>query len=132
MKKNGRPKLEKSLQRKLHSVKCYCTEEEKKQIIFIASQFNFTVSEYLLIKSLDKRVVSNRIEMIASLDTLNLELFKGGNNINQLAKHANRIKNANGLDQTLFMNFINLLNIYVKKTNDIKSIINSIYRELAK
>lgn len=132
MKKNGRPELDENLKRKAHFVKGYCTKEQKEKIISLAKENGLTVSDYILKKCLNERTVERRIQLIDSLDTINLEISKIGNNINQLAKHANRKKNVDGLDKELFMNFTFLLNDYLKKINDLKTSIKSIYRELAK
>lgn len=129
--KTGRPELLDE-QKSTEIVKFRCSRSEKEELKKIAKTYNLSVSQYLLKKGLNEKIIPNRIELIASLDTLNLEIHKGGNNINQLARHANRIKNIDGLDQSLFLNYNLLLSDYVKKIESIKSVINSIYRELSK
>ncbi|WP_026715228.1 plasmid mobilization protein [Flavobacterium daejeonense] len=130
-KKVGRPELEEE-DKATEIIKFRCSKSEKDILKKNAKSYNLSLSQYLIKKGLDEKIISNRIELISSLDALNLEIHKGGNNINQLAKHANRIKNVGGLDQSLFLNFSFLLSDYVKKVESIKSIINSIYRELSK
>jgi hypothetical protein len=132
MKKNGRPLLEKPVKRKSHPINAYCTEEEKKQIKNYAKESGLSVSEYIIKKCLDEKTIPRRIELLKELGSVNLEITRAGNNINQLAKHANRIKNSNGLDSGLFLNYNLLLNDYLKKTEDIKKIVKSIYREIAR
>lgn len=131
MKKNGRPELledEKSSQ----IVKFRCTKKEKETLITLSKEYNISLSEYLLKKGFDEKLIPRRIELISKLSEINLEISRAGNNINQLAKHANRVKKEEGLEAEIFMNFTLLLNEYVKKIDGLNITIKSIYRELAK
>lgn len=113
-------------------MKGYCTKEQKEKIILLVKKNGLITSDYILKKCLNEKTVERRIELISRLDTLNLEILKAGNNINQLAKHANRINNPNGLDSSLFVNYNFLLNNYLKKVEHIKTIVKSIYNQLAR
>jgi hypothetical protein len=130
-KKNGRPNL---LEEELKSVtiKFRCTKKEKEALFELSKNYNFSLSEYLLQKALEKKTVSNKIELLSKLDSINLEMTRAGNNINQLAKHANRVKSNVGLDQGTFLNFNLLLNDYKKKIEEVRSIVKLIFKELSK
>lgn len=132
MKKNGRKTVEKPLKRKLHSIQAYCIEEDKQRIILLAKEHSLSVSDFIIKKCLDRRMVENRIETLATINSLVLELSRAGNNINQLTKHANRIKNVDGLDSGMLYNMTILLGDHLDKMEALKKSVKGIYRELGK
>lgn len=130
-KKGGRPLLPED-QKMTERITLRCTKKDKEMLKKIAIICNLSLSEYLTKKGLDERIVENRIKIIDSLNTVQLELARGGNNINQLAKHANQIKKIDGLDEKMMFRYNLLLNSYVKNMYSLRTIFKGIYRELAK
>lgn len=130
-KKGGRPLLPED-QKMTEKITLRCTKKDKEMLKEIAVICNLTLSEYLTKKGLDERIVENRIKIITSLNTVILELARGGNNINQLAKHANRHKNIDGLDEKMMFSYNLLLDEYLNNMASLKTIFKGIYRELAK
>lgn len=130
-KKGGRPLLAED-QKMTEKITLRCTKKDKEMLKEIAVICNLTLSEYLTKKGLDERIVENRIKILESLNTVQLELARGGNNINQLAKHANQIKKIDGLDEKMMFSYNLLLSSYVKNMYSLRTIFKGIYRELAK
>lgn len=71
------------------------TEGENNDLLTIARTLGISVAELLRTKGLGtKNIAINGVNLIASLDKIGAELGRSGNNINQLAKHANTLNKA--------------------------------------
>ncbi|MCY1530418.1 hypothetical protein D9M68_656030 [compost metagenome] len=62
------------------------------------------------------------------LDAIGAELGRSGNNINQLARHANVLQKQGLLSQSVTIEFSSLLGSYVKVQQELDKIIRQIIR----
>ncbi|MBW8326567.1 MAG: MobC family plasmid mobilization relaxosome protein [Prolixibacteraceae bacterium] len=129
--KGGRPKLSLELSRNLE-IKVRCTREEKKIIRDKAAEYGLTVTDFILRKCLDQRVVFNHIDYLKEIHSLNLELGRQGNNINQLAKYANTLSVSNKLNPGVAVKIIETLDVYVNKQEEVRVAFRRLIREMAK
>ncbi|MFF5381947.1 plasmid mobilization protein [Pedobacter suwonensis] len=104
-KKVGRPVLESG--KREHLLKAKLTEEEHQQVLAMARQLGITRTELIRSRLLSQhgQVVINTSELLASLDSIGAELGRCGNNINQLARHANVLNKRGMLDGEVFSTF---------------------------
>lgn len=129
-KKGGRPK---ALIEDLNSarIEVRCLKKEKEMIVELAKSFDLSITDYILKSCLNKKLVVNKIQMFDEFLKLNNELGMSGNNINQLAKHANRINKVGEIDQSVINTMIVLLEKYLEQSGEIKRVVNNIYKEIA-
>lgn len=130
IKKGGRPKL--SIEESSSArIEIRCLEKEKEMIVELAKSYDLSVTDYVLKMCLNKKLVARKIQMFDEFLKLNTELGMSGSNINQLAKHANRINKVGGVDQSIIESLVVLLEKHVEESESIKKVIRKIYKELA-
>lgn len=108
------------------------TDEEYKQIIAACTALGISRTEYVRRKSLDinNAIVVNANALTALLDTVGEELGRSGNNINQLAKHANTLNLKGQLDEVTINRFNILFEDYIKTKRETETAIRKIIREI--
>lgn len=101
----GRPQLESGKRSKKIDVRF--TEEEYKIILSLEISLGISKTEILRRRVLNnaEATVINAKEMITSLDNIFAEMGRVGNNINQLAKHANTLKLQGALSPLIVESF---------------------------
>jgi hypothetical protein len=80
-----------------------------------------------------KRVLENQsfvitTDVISALSEIGGELGRVGNNINQLAKHANTVSKNNALSPSIFEEHNRLLGEYLKLQSEIHKVLRQMYR----
>jgi len=129
-KKGGRPKVS-DRKRKSSYVRFRCSEEEKKQIISLSKTYGVSMTDYIMRKALDMKLVTNHLQMMNEIHALGTELARSGNNINQLAKHVNALNKAGRLDQMFLPQLADLLEKHHRKQDEIRTAIRKITREMS-
>ena len=113
---------------------CYSvrfTESENNDLLSIAETLGLSVAELLRSKGLrTKNQVVNGVNLIASLDKIGAELGRSGNNINQLAKHANTLNKMGKVDQAVMTRFNILFSDYIIAKREIQIALRKIIREV--
>lgn len=111
---NGRPKLKEGKRTKFINVRF--TEDEYKDVADLEKQLGITKTELIRIRILNdaKKTVINSRELIQHLDKVGAELGRIGNNINQLAKHANVLALQGAVNQSTISKFNLLFDDYIK------------------
>ena len=111
---NGRPKLKDGKRIKFINVRF--TEDEYKDVSELEKQLGITKTDLIRMRILSdaKKTVINSKELIHHLDKVGAELGRIGNNINQLAKHANILKLQGGLNPGIISKFNELFGDYIK------------------
>ncbi|MDB5118762.1 MAG: Bacterial mobilization protein MobC [Mucilaginibacter sp.] len=111
---NGRPKLKEGKRTKFINVRF--TEEEFKEVAALEKQLGITKADLIRMRILSdaKKTVINSKELIHHLDKVGAELGRIGNNINQLAKHANVLRLKVGLNPVIISDFNELFEDYIK------------------
>lgn len=106
------------------------TSEENKELIKIATSLGWSIADYLRSKALNNRKqFINGIALIANLDRVGGELGRAGNNINQLARHANILNKTDKLDESVINRFNILFAEYIKMQQELETAMRKIIRE---
>ena len=129
--KGGRPILSDSLAKK-GEIKLRCTHVEKNIIKSRAKEYGLTMTDFILRKCLDQKVVFNHIDYLKEIHALNLELGRQGNNINQLAKYANTLSVSNKLNPDVAARLLEVLDVYINKQEEVRVAFRRLIREMAK
>jgi hypothetical protein len=111
---NGRPKLKEGKRTKFINVRF--TEDEFKDVGELEKQLGITKANLIRMRILSdaKKTVINSKELIQHLDKVGADLGRIGNNINQLAKHANVLRLKGGLNPAIISDFNELFEDYIK------------------
>ena|SRR5690606_28760049 len=128
---NGRP-LKPDKEKKLAYIRFRCHEDEKKQIVSLSKSYGLSMTDYILKKALDKKVVFNHIELIKEIHEIGTELSRAGNNINQLSKHANTLNKSGRLNESIIHRLNIILDEYNENQDKIRVAFRRIIRELTK
>ncbi|MFF5380894.1 plasmid mobilization protein [Pedobacter suwonensis] len=121
-KKNGRPLKLKG--KRTRFIKARVSEEEYALIRSLWISLGLKESDFLRVKILNSSSVSMKVntsEVLKRLDDIGAEIGRSGNNINQLARHANFL-NKRGM----------LSNEVIEKFNELFSNYISLFREMEK
>lgn len=129
MKKGGRPKSELNNIRNIRYTVRFNVEENK-NLTETVSILGCSVADYLRSKAIEgRKLVVNGAALIANLDRVGGELGRSGNNINQLAKHANILNKTGKLDETIINKFNIQFAEYIKTQQETEVAIRKIIRE---
>ncbi len=103
------------------------TKREFNQIVEQANKLNVSKTKYVRSKIFKGDIaLINPVEFLEQYSSINLEMKKIGNNINQLAKYANMLQQA-GQEN---LNVIVELNSYLKSFIDIQKQINKLNNKI--
>jgi uncharacterized phage infection (PIP) family protein YhgE len=106
------------------------TEQENAELLDLVAKLGTTVSDFLRSKALGiKNKVINGANLIASLDKIGGDLGRAGNNINQLAKHANTLNKMGKVDESVMNRFNNLFEKYIIEKREIGVALRKFIRE---
>jgi hypothetical protein len=126
--KLGRPVTE--TEKRDQFIRLRFTKTEIEAIKLEAESLSISYSSYLRSKALNgKKHTLNGKVLITSLDALGSELGRSGNNINQLAKHANILNKTGKLDESIINRFNVLFADYIKSQQEMEVVIRKIIRE---
>ncbi|MBD1395155.1 plasmid mobilization protein [Mucilaginibacter glaciei] len=130
--KGGRPRLA-SGNRSIKIVSRF-TDDEYKQILALEQELGINRSQIIRTRVLHNAdmIVVNSKELIKHLDSIGAEMGRAGNNINQLARHANLIKLTGNLPPAIAEKFNNLLESYVGMQGVLEMSLRKIIRMMAK
>ncbi|RZJ90896.1 MAG: plasmid mobilization relaxosome protein MobC [Chryseobacterium sp.] len=130
-KKNGRPlKLE---GKRTKHIKARVTEEEYSMVTNQWRSLSLKESDYLrlmVLKPDSIKVKLNAGEVIRLLDKLGAELGRSGNNINQLARHANFLNKRGMLNAEIVVKFNGLFSEYISLFRETEKEIRRLLRQL--
>lgn len=129
--KGGRPPLEEA-DRKQSIIKIYCQPLEKETILKEAKSSGLSVSDYAKRRLFGQKIIMNYYDLFKDLHEIGTEFSKAGNNINQLAKHANVLNKMGKLDKSVVDMLSLLLDDYIKKKEDVRVVLRKVIRELVK
>lgn len=128
----GRPKLEVGKRTKKLDVRF--TEEEYDKLLALEKAFGISKTELVRLRVLHEagRVVVNAMELIKVLDGIGAEMGRVGNNINQLAKHANTMRLMGAVPPPLADKFNTLLEDYIRVQQAIETALRKIIAMMGK
>jgi len=108
------------------------TEDEKKKVSDYAKQDDLSISEYIKRTALKQAVFSNRLEYTTDLKRLNFEIGKAGNNINQMAAHANRTAKFQAIDAATINQFHLFMEQYLTLLDEVDATLKGMFRKMSK
>ncbi|QEM07220.1 plasmid mobilization relaxosome protein MobC [Mucilaginibacter rubeus] len=131
-KSNGRPKLEDGKRNKIVNVRF--TEAEFKSVTELEKELNITKTELIRMRVLEnaEKVVLNSRELLGYLDHIGAEMGRVGNNINQLARHANLLKLQKAMHPGIILKFEELFEEYLHIQQQLEIALRKIIRLMGK
>lgn len=127
----GRPRLEKDLRNKV--IKARLTEAEFNTVESLVAELGMTATDLVrmrVLKDMDKVAVNAR-EVLNRLDLIGTEMGRIGNNINQLARHANTMKLKGIVDPEVIREFDSLFEHYIGLQYDLERTLRAVMRMTA-
>lgn len=112
-KKPGRPEMKEG--KKECFIRARLSAEEYKALLEMEQQLGMNHTDIIRHRLLggQRQQLINAREILARLDALGAELGRAGNNINQLARHANVLNNRGQLDEAIVTDFSELFREYL-------------------
>jgi|SRR5690606_4959272 len=106
------------------------SEAERTQFLELEKALGLSRADIVRIRVLQhsKKMLVNTTEIMKLLDGIGTEIGRSGNNINQLAKHANILQQQGMLHAVLIRDFIPLLTEYVSLQRELEQSIRQLIR----
>ncbi|MGB3108276.1 plasmid mobilization protein [Sphingobacterium siyangense] len=129
-KRPGRPPM--LTGKRIHLIKAKLTDEELKALIEIQKTSGLNRMELIRRRVLGKGalVTINVNELLHSLDAIGTELGRAGNNINQLARHANILNKQGQLNDQIVIDFNSLFSAYIHRQQELEKQLRHILRAM--
>jgi len=129
---NGRPKLKEGRRSKKLDVRF--TEDEFNALLALEKEFGVSKTEMVRMRVLNDagKIVVNSRELIRMLDGIGAEMGRSGNNINQLAKHANTMKMLGALPVSVAEKYNVLLEEYILVQRGVETALRKIIKLMGK
>jgi hypothetical protein len=130
MKKQGRPPM--LTGKRTHIIKAKLTDDEFKALLEIQKTSGLNRMELIRRRVLGKMASTtiNISELLNALNAIGSELGRAGNNINQLAKHANTLNKQERLNEHIVVDFNNLFSTYIHSQQELEKILRHILRAM--
>lgn len=111
-------------------IKARLTEDEFKALLLIENNIGITRMELIRQRVLyhSDKVMVNAQELLKLLDFIGAELGRSGNNINQLARHANVLNKQGTLNAEVASKFNELFSVYIQIQQDLEKAMRQIIR----
>jgi len=106
------------------------SENELLKFIELENMLGLSRSEIIRLRVLENStsVMVNASDLLKKLDGIGTELGRSGNNINQLARHANTLNKEGKIDPQVVNTFINLFSEYIKIQVEIEKAMRQLIR----
>jgi hypothetical protein len=129
---NGRPKLKEGS--RCRKIDARFTEAEYKLVIAIETELGISKTELVRMRVLNNagNIVINSRELLKHLDNIGAEMARSGNNINQLARHANTLRLQGALSPAVIAKFTGLLEAHIKLYQSLEIALRKIIRAMGK
>lgn len=129
-KKAGRPAMLTGKRDRL--IKAKLTDEEFSQLLRIQKASGMNRMELIRKRVLGggTAVTVNTKELLGQLDTIGEELGRSGNNINQLARHANILNRQQRLDPGIVSEFNALFTDYIRIQRELEKTLRQLLRTM--
>jgi len=127
---NSHPARESALAPKIRRFELRLSEQELMQFLELEKSLGISRSDIVRIRVLKNaaNMLTNTKELMKRLDNIGAELGRSGNNINQLAKHANILQKQGLLNQSVATEFTSLLGGYITVQQELEKNIRQIIR----
>jgi Bacterial mobilisation protein (MobC) len=129
---NGRPRLKSG--KRIKKIDTRFTEDEYKLVEDLEKALGVSKTELVRMRLLNNadQVVINAKSLINALDAIGAEMGRIGNNINQLAKHANILKLQGELSPITVTKFNTLLESYIGVQQALETALRKVIRATGK
>jgi phosphoenolpyruvate carboxylase len=129
--KGGRPPFEETRKKR---IECRFTEKEYQLIEEMEHVFSLSKANLIRSRVLESAepLILNGLEFAKELRTIGTELGRAGNNINQLAKHANTLEKCGLLNESVVARFNVLIESYNVVQTDLIKTLRKVTRDSAK
>ena len=106
------------------------TEDEYNQLLNLEKQLGINRTEIIRVRGLHNlhKVLVDAKQVITALDKIGAELGRSGNNINQLARHANVLNHHGVLTESVVVEFNGLLRDYIRIRGNTEKSLRQIIR----
>jgi hypothetical protein len=125
----GRPQLKEGKRNK--KIDARFTEKEYQQVLALEKELGITKTELIRMRVFGEAglmILVNSKELIQRLDAIGTEMGRIGNNINQLARHANTLKRQGALTPETAMSFMALFEQYLSNQHSLGVALRKIIR----
>lgn len=127
--KGGRPAMLSG--KRTHIIKAKLTDDEIAVLIRMQQESGLNRTELIRKRVLGGSLVNiNTSEIISVFDPIGAELGRAGNNINQLARHANTLSKQHKLDPSIVAIFNTLLTEYIQIQGELEKALRRLLRRL--
>jgi hypothetical protein len=129
---NGRPKLKEG--RRSKKIDARFTEVEYMLIVDLEKELGVSKTELVRMRMLNNagNTIINSRELLKHLDNIGAEMGRSGNNINQLAKHANTLRLLGAVPPSVIFKFNELLEDYIRIYKALEVSLRKIIRAMGK
>ena len=126
--KGGRPRKESG--KRTEHIKVRITEDEEKILLGLEKEFGISRSDLVRKRVLHEAemMVVNSKELIQQIDKVGVELARSGNNINQLARHANSIAVSGDLPPSVLARYNFLMDQHINVQKELEVCLRKIIR----
>lgn len=126
----GRPKLKEGKRTKFINVRF--TVDEYSEVTELEKELGISKTELIRVRILSdaKKTVINARTLIKYLDSVGAEMGRIGNNINQLAKHANTLNLQGATDPVIIEQFNQLFKEYIHSQQQLEVSLRKIIRAM--
>ncbi|WP_254526833.1 MULTISPECIES: plasmid mobilization relaxosome protein MobC [unclassified Sphingobacterium] len=106
------------------------SEAERAQFLDLENALGLSRADIVRIRVLQhsKKMLVNTTEIMKLLDSIGAEIGRSGNNINQLARHANTLQQQGMLHSAIMRDLIPLLTEYVRLQRELEQSIRQLIR----
>jgi hypothetical protein len=127
---NRHPSKDRLSAPKIRRFELRLSEPELKQFLELEKSLGISRSNIVRIRVLKNatNMLLNAKELMTKLDATGAELGRSGNNINQLARHANLLHKQGLLSQSIATEFNSLLGEYITIQQELEKVIRQIIR----
>ena len=129
---SGRPEMKEG--KRVRKIDARFTQDEYDMVLAMEREFGIRKTDLVRMRLLQDahKIVVNGAELILELDRIGAELGRSGNNINQLARHANSLKLSGSLSPQVVTNFNRLLEGYIANQRLLEISLRKIIRLMGK
>jgi hypothetical protein len=128
----GRPAMKEGKRTK--KIGARVTEAEYEQIAALEKQLGLSETDFVRMRLLNdgNKDIVNGMDLLEKLDQIGAEMGRVGNNINQLAKHANILKLMGRLHPSVLIRFNELFEQYLVIQQSMETTLRKIIRAMGK
>ncbi|MFD2964367.1 MULTISPECIES: ribbon-helix-helix domain-containing protein [Olivibacter] len=129
---NSYPSKDRLSAPKIRRFELRLSEPELQQFLQLEKSLGISRADIVRIRVLKNsaNMLVNAKELMKQLDGIGAKLGRSGNNINQLARHANILHNQGLLSQSVATEFNSLLGHYITVQRELEKIIRQIIRQM--